>query len=268
MLYIISTPIGNLKDITFRAIEVMSSCFYILCEDTRVSKVLLDHYNIKTPLRSFHKFNEIKEQNKIINDLKEDKIIGLISDAGTPLISDPGFNLVKTCYENNIKVEGIPGASSIIEALVLSGFESIPFQFVGFLPKKPSELDFYIKKMLFFDGTSIAFETVNRINSTIEKIAKLDPKRNIAILKEMTKKFEMRICMEAQKLENYLKNNPLKGELVLVIEKGNIPDDVELEECVLLLQNTFGLSLKEAIEKTSILKKTSKKTLYKLLKVK
>ncbi len=264
MLYIISTPIGNLKDITLRALEVMANCFYILCEDTRVSKILLNHYNIKTALRRFHKFNEIKQQNKIITDLEENKTIGLISDAGTPLICDPGYNLIKACFDKNIKVEALPGPSSIIQALVLSGFESAAFQFVGFLPKKPSKLDFYIKKMLFFDGTSIAFETANRIINTIEKIAKLDPKRNLAILKEMTKKFEMRLAMEAEKLLNHLKNNPLKGEIVLVIEKGNLPDDLSIEDCVILLQNMHGLSLKEAIEKCSKIKKMPKKTLYKL----
>jgi 16S rRNA (cytidine1402-2'-O)-methyltransferase len=268
MLYIISTPIGNLKDITLRALEVMSNCFYILCEDTRTSNVLLKHYNIKTSLKSFHKFNEIKEQNKILSDLKENKTIGLISDAGTPLISDPGYFLIKKCFEENIKIEAIPGPSSVIQALVLSGFESIPFQFVGFLPKKPSELDFYIKKMLFFDGTSIAFETANRINHTIEKIVKTDPKRNISILKELTKKFEMRISMEAEKLLSHLQKNPLKGEIVIVIEKGNIPDDVSIEDCVTLLQSMHGLSLKEAIEKTAKIKKISKKPLYKIFKVK
>lgn len=268
MLYIISTPIGNLKDITLRAIEVMSNCFYILCEDTRVSRVLLDHYNIKVPLRCFHKFNEIKEQSKIIEDLKEGKTIGIISDAGTPLVSDPGYNLVKTCFKENIKVEAIPGASSIIQALVLSGFETLPFQFLGFLPKKTSEMDFIIKKMLFYDGTSICFETAKRLIDTIEKIAKIDPKRNIAVLKEMTKKFEMRLEMEAEKLLEYLKKNTsIKGEIVLVIDKGDIPD-VSIEDCVILLQNSFGLSLKEAIEKAAIIKKISKKELYKIFKIK
>lgn len=267
MLYIISTPIGNLKDITLRALEVMSSCFYLLCEDTRVSKFLLNHYDIKTPLKSFHKFNEVKEQTKVLADLKEGKTIGLISDAGTPLISDPGYNLVTNCFKENIKVEAIPGPSSVIQALVLSGFESIPFQFLGFLPKKSGELDFFIKKMLFFDGTSIAFETANRIKTTVEKIAQLDPKRNVAILKEMTKKFEMRISMEAEKLSSYLKNNSLKGEIVLVTQKGNLPEDTSIEDCVVLLQN-MGLSLKEAIDKCSKIKKTPKKILYKLYKVK
>lgn len=268
MLYVISTPIGNLKDITLRAIEAMSSCYYILCEDTRVSRVLLNHYNIKTSLRSFHKFNEAKEQGKILEDLNENKTIGLISDAGTPLISDPGFSLVKACLDKNIKVEALPGPSSVSQALVLSGFKIVPFQFVGFLPKKPNELGFCLKKMLFFDGTSLAFETAGRIFNTIEKIARLDGERNICILKEMTKKFETRIAMKAENLLNFLKNSPLKGELVLVIEKGKIPDDITMEECVLLLQSTHGLSLKEAIVKCSKIKNIPKKNIYKLFRVK
>jgi 16S rRNA (cytidine1402-2'-O)-methyltransferase len=268
MLYIISTPIGNLKDISLRALEIMSKCFYILCEDTRVSKILLNHYDIKTPLKSFHKFNENKEKEKILDDLKKGKTIGLISDAGTPLISDPGHNLVNTCFDENIKIESIPGPCSVIQALVLSGFETTTFQFLGFLPKKENELNFYIKKMLFFDGTSIAFETAKRINTTIEKIEKLDPKRNIAILKEMTKKFEMRIQMQAEKLTSYLKKHPLKGELVLAVEKGKMPDNISLEESIKLFQTTYGLSLKEAINICAKIKKTSKKTLYKMFKIK
>ncbi len=246
----------------------MAQCSYILCEDTRVSRVLLDRYNIKKKLISFHKYSEIKLQKKILQDLKDDKIVGLISDAGTPLISDPGQNLVKSCYKENIKVEAIPGASSVIQALVLSGFDTKTFQFLGFLSKKENELNFQIKKMLFFDGTSIAFESAKRVLKTTQKIALLDPNRNVAILKEMTKKFEKRICMKAHEMENYLKNNPLKGEIVIAIEKGELLHDISIEECVKLLQSLYGLSLKEAIKMGANLKNISKKIVYKKFKVK
>ncbi|NGX33913.1 MAG: Ribosomal RNA small subunit methyltransferase I [Candidatus Anoxychlamydiales bacterium] len=268
MLYIISTPIGNLKDITYRAIETLKNCEYILCEDTRVSKILLDRYHIKKRLFSFHKFNEKKLQSNILKDLKEEKIIALISDAGTPLISDPGESLIKACYEENIKVEAIPGPCSIIQALVLSGFKTKPFQFLGFLPKKTSELNFFIKKMLFFDGVSICFESSKRILKTLEKIASLDPKREVCILKEMTKKFEKRIANRTEDMLKHLKNHPLKGELVLVVNNGEIIDDLSIEECIKLLQSMYGLSLKEAMKVSSKIKNISKKKIYEQIMLK
>lgn len=267
MLYIISTPIGNLKDITYRAIEILLKCSYVLCEDTRISKILLNHYKINTPLVPFHKFNEKKLLKRVLDDLKNDKEIGLISDAGTPLISDPGHDLIKNCYLQNIKVDAIPGPCSIIQALVLSGFETSPFQFLGFLPKGQSKLNFIIKKMLFYNGTSIAFEVANRIKNTIEIIAKLDPQRNVALLKEMTKKFEMRIACQAQDLLKYLKKHPLKGELVIAIEKKEFTD-LDLEDLVYLLKDLHGLSLNEAIKTAAKLKKTPKKIIYRLFKIK
>lgn len=268
MLYIISTPIGNLKDITFRAIDTLSKCDYVLSEDTRISKILFNHYSIKTPLVSFHKFNERKNQKRIIQDLKSGKIIGLISDAGTPLISDPGYNLLQEVYEENIQIEAIPGACSIIQALVLSGFSTSSFQFLGFLPKKPNELNFSIKKMLFFDGTSLCFETSKRIKKTVDAIATIDPKRRLAILKEMTKKFEKRISMNALDLSKFLDSNILKGEIVLVVEKGDIPDNIDIEETIKLLQKFCGMDLKQAIKASANLKNISKKTVYKKMKIK
>jgi 16S rRNA (cytidine1402-2'-O)-methyltransferase len=246
----------------------MSGCCYILCEDTRVSKNLLAHYKINTPLICFHKFNESKIQKKILDDLKNDKVIGLISDAGTPLISDPGQNLIKECYGAGIKVEAIPGPCSIIQALVLSGFDTHTFQFLGFLPKQKGELEFSIKKMLFFEGTSIAFESARRTEETIEIISRLAPKRRVAVLKEMTKKFEMRLCMEAEMLFKFLKENPLKGEIVLAVEKGEMIDDISNEECIKLLKSLHGLSLDEAIKVCAEIKNISKKELYKAFKIK
>lgn len=268
MLYIISTPIGNLKDISLRALETLKNCEYVLCEDTRISRVLFNRYEIKTKLISFHKFSEQKKQLKILNDLKDGTTIGLISDGGTPLISDPGQSLIQICYKENIKVEAIPGACSIIQALVLSGFDTHPFQFLGFLPKKEGELIFFIKKMLFYDGTSICFETAKRILKTIQKIAKLDPKREICILKEMTKKFEMRISLKAEDMIKHLKERPLRGEIVLAIKNGTTADDLSIEDCIKLLQRTYGVSLKEAIKIGAKIKNIPKRDIYQILKVK
>ncbi len=266
MLYIISTPIGNLKDITFRAIETLKNCDYVLCEDTRISKILLDRYDIKKRLISFHKFNEKKLKSDILKDLKRGKTIGLISDAGTPLISDPGQHLVRACLDKKIEVQAIPDPCSIIQALVLSGFDISFFQFLGFLPKKLNELNFIIKKMLLFDGVSISFETAKRILNTVEKIAKLDPKREIVILKEMTKKFELRLSNRAKDMVKHLKKHPLKGELVLIINKGKIIDDLDIEESVKLLQTTYGISLKEAIKLSAKIKNISKRKIYQIFK--
>ena len=263
MLYIVSTPIGNLKDITLRAIEVLNLCDLVLCEDTRTSKFLLDKFEIKTSLQSYHKFNEKSKLQKIVALLKSNKNIALVSDAGTPLISDPGLDLYQECLKEGIEVTHIPGASSIINALVLSGFDTKTFQFLGFLPKKQNELLFIIKKMLFYDGTSIFFESPNRIEDTIKVISKIDPLRNVCILKEMTKKFEKRIVFPAEKMVGFLKDNPIKGEIVCLLEKGEIPQDLSDEELVLLLKENFSLSLKESILMAKKLKKVSRKDLYK-----
>ncbi|MBN2479392.1 MAG: 16S rRNA (cytidine(1402)-2'-O)-methyltransferase [Parachlamydiales bacterium] len=262
MLYIVSTPIGNLKDISLRAIEVLNLCDYILCEDTRVSKTLLIAYDIKTPLYSYHKYSEKSKLDRIITDLKNGKNIALISDAGTPLISDPGSILLKRAYEENVEVTAIPGASSVIDALVLSGFDLENFQFLGFLEKKPSDLKFQIKKMLFFDGTSICFESARRILKTVEMIKKIDPERNLAILKELTKKFEKRISMKSEDLYSYLLKNPVKGELVLLVEKGEVVDNTSIEDTIELLKQNFALSLKEAIKLASKLKNCNKRKVY------
>ncbi|OGN65818.1 MAG: 16S rRNA (cytidine(1402)-2'-O)-methyltransferase, partial [Chlamydiae bacterium RIFCSPLOWO2_01_FULL_28_7] len=198
MLYIVATPIGNLKDITFRALEVLKAVDYILCEDTRVSRILLNHYDIKTPLKSYHKFNEKKFLESILTDLKNFKEIALISDAGTPIISDPGNILVKEAIKNNLKITTIPGANSVISALTLSDMDTLPFQFLGFFK------DEFLNRIIFYDGISIFFESSKKILKTIEKIKKIDPERNISIFKELTKKFETRIYKKAKDLHEYL----------------------------------------------------------------
>ncbi|MEK7339340.1 MAG: 16S rRNA (cytidine(1402)-2'-O)-methyltransferase, partial [Verrucomicrobiota bacterium] len=134
MLYVVSTPIGNLKDFSFRALDVLKECDYILCEDTRHSQILLSHYSIKKPLKSFHRFNERMRLRAILEDLENGKNIALISDAGTPAISDPGLQLISECHQKKIPMTTIPGACAVIVALLLSGFSSTVFQFLGFVP--------------------------------------------------------------------------------------------------------------------------------------
>jgi 16S rRNA (cytidine1402-2'-O)-methyltransferase len=259
LLYLVATPIGNLEDITIRALEVLKSSDLILCEDTRRSSILLKKYQITTPYQSFHKYSEQKKQTSIIKMLLDNQNIALISDAGTPLINDPGFDLVKVCRQHNIKVTTIPGPCSIIAALTLSTLETTPFQFVGFLPKKGN----YLKKLLYYPGTTILFESPNRIQKTIEVIEKLDPIRELVIAREITKSFEDVIFGTPKELLTYLTKQTKLGEIILLIgrnEKYCIDTDDEI--VIRAFQEYFGLSLKDAIKKAAKVLQTSKKELY------
>tara|TARA_Y100000590_G_scaffold269943_1_gene303174 strand:- start:2490 stop:3359 length:870 start_codon:yes stop_codon:yes gene_type:complete len=213
-LYIISTPIGNLKDITLRAIQVLKNSDLILCEDTRISIKLFKKYNIKARMTSYHKFNERKTLYKIIQILKADKIVSLISDAGTPIISDPGLILVRESIKNNIKLHPIPGASALTSAMSISGFEE-KFLFYGFLPNSKNQIENEIKKLSNFPYSIIFFVSSNKINKIIEVFKKLFSERKILIAKEMTKIYENFIREDISSLD--LSKYNLKGELTVVI---------------------------------------------------
>ena len=185
-LYIVSTPIGNLDDITFRALEVLKNSDIILCEDTRRSLKLLNHFKIRKKLISYHKFNEKKKLQKIIEHFKEGKILSLISDAGTPLISDPGKLLVNQCLTNKIRVTPIPGVSSITSALSVSGFKD-QFLFYGFLPKTDNELEKILGALSKNEFTQVFFVPSNKINFYIKSFKKYFSGRKILIAKEITK---------------------------------------------------------------------------------
>ena len=269
MLYLVSTPIGNLDDITLRAIKVLSLCDYILCEDTRNSKILLDHLNIRKKLVSFHKFSEKKEEENILSDLLEGKEIALISDGGTPLINDPGFELVNKCIEKKIKITAIPGACSLIDAIVLSGFDNSIFQFVGFLPKKKGELESILLKILHYGGLSVCFESPQRIISTIELLKQLDPERTVAVARELTKKFEEVVRGTPDQILIYFSENTLKGEVILLIDKKEMDfKDIDTEEMLLILKEEYGLSSMDALKLGAKLRKEPKNLLYKLHKIK
>ena len=188
-LYLVSTPLGNLKDITYRATEVLQNSDYIMCEDTRVSKILLDKYQIKSTLISNHKFNEKKNVSKIVDHLKSWKIISLISDAGTPSISDPGSILVNECIKNEIRIFPIPGPSAVITAISISGF-SDKFLFYGFLPDKKKLLTNELKKLSETENSLVFFISPKKINKIIPEIKKNFKGRNIVFCREITKIFE------------------------------------------------------------------------------
>ena len=188
-LYIVSTPIGNLSDMTLRALNVLKNSEYILCEDTRTSKKLLDKYKIKSKLISNHKFNEKKNLNKIIEILRSEKIVSLISDAGTPAISDPGKIIVNECIKRQINIYPIPGPSAVTAAVSISGFSEKYF-FYGFLPNKKKDLFSDLKKLSNIDGSIVFFICPKKINDSIEHIKSFFSGRKILICREMTKFFE------------------------------------------------------------------------------
>ncbi|MDR2933976.1 MAG: 16S rRNA (cytidine(1402)-2'-O)-methyltransferase [Rickettsiales bacterium] len=222
-LYIIATPIGNLGDITYRAIETLSASDIILCEDTRTSKKLLDAYNIKSKLESLHEFNERAKTDYVIEKLSEGKVISLISDAGTPLVSDPGFNLVKSCGQKGFYITTVPGACSAITALTLSSFPTNKFFFSGFLPVKTMARTKILTNSKAIPSTLIFFETANRLEKCLIDVAKVFPESKVAVAKELTKIFESVVIDTAENLIEKIHTGQivLKGEIVLLIDNSS-----------------------------------------------
>lgn len=256
MLYLIATPIGNLKDITHRAIESLMLSDKIYCEDTRTSLVLLNHYEIKKPLESFHKFNEAKTLDQILKELEAGKTLSVISDAGTPGLADPGERLIQELIKKKYPFTLIPGASAPLMGLILSGFETIPYQFLGFPPKE--KLSAFIEKILIYPHTTVLLETPHHVNKLLEAICKIDPDREMAIARELTKKFEEVVRGKAADL----KEGNYRGEIVLII-KGS-PTQIDknklLEEINYLISK--GLSKKDAIEFVTRNTNVKKRDLY------
>ena len=262
-LYIVSTPIGNLNDISFRAVETLRKSDYVLCEDTRVSRNLLDKHQIKVNLISNHKFNEKKNLFKIIKLIKEGYYISLISDAGTPSISDPGAVLIKECIKNDIEVIPLPGPSAAISAVSISGF-SEKFFFYGFFPEKKKLLTEDLDSLSEIDCSIVFFISPKKINKIIPFIKKNFAGRKILICREMTKFYEEYIRSEVDELE-LMKTN-LKGELTVVIsEKTNYKKNLQIlsESDKRLINKMINkLSIKEISDLVNRNSKTSKKIIY------
>ena len=259
-LYIVSTPIGNLTDITLRAIDILKQSNYVFCEDTRVSKRLLDKYEIKSKLISNHKFNEMKNVDKIIEILKSEKIISIISDAGTPTISDPGKIIIEECIKNNINIYPIPGPTAVTAAVSISGFSEKYF-FYGFFPQKKKDLLNDLKNLSNLNSSIVFFISPNKINKVIEHIKNFFSGRKILICREMTKFFEEYIRTNVDDLKPFQKIP--KGELTLVISENN--------NCLISLNESDKKNIKKMIQISSIKdivnliskeKKISKKEIY------
>ena len=216
-LYLVPTPIGNLGDITLRALEILKSVDIILAEDTRTSGILLKHYEIKKPLQSFHIFNEHKTVNGLIERLNKGEVIALISDAGTPGISDPGFLLVLEALKAGIKIDCLPGATALIPALVKSGFPTDRFVFEGFLPHKKGRLTL-LKKLAEEERTVIFYESPHRLVKALEQLKEFfGAERQASVSRELSKKFEETKNGTVQALLEYFTSKEVKGEIVVVV---------------------------------------------------
>lgn len=221
MLYLIPTPLGNLKDITLRALEVLKAVDVILCEDTRTSARLLSHYGIVKPVSPYHQHNEHKIVGHIVEQLKAGKTMALVTDAGTPGISDPAFLLVRECIREDVKVESLPGATAFVPALVNSGIPSTRFTFEGFLPLKKGRQTL-LKQLAEEDRTMIFYESPMRLVKTLEEFAGFfGEERQCSVSRELTKMFEENRRGTLREVAEHFKSKPVKGEIVIVVAGKN-----------------------------------------------
>ena len=263
-LYCVATPIGNMGDISFRAIKILQNSDLILCEDTRVTKKILQKFEINKKLISNHKFNENKNLAKVIEILKKNKIVSLVSDAGTPTISDPGRILIKECEKNEIEVFPIPGASALSAAISISGF-SDNFYFCGFLPEKQNQIKKLFNKLLSLESSIVFFISPNKLEKRIDDIKEFFLKRDIIICREITKYHEEYIRTPVKELSNI--NFSRKGEITVVIsetkkEKFSYKElnESDKKKVKILIKK---MSIKDIVKKVSENREISKKLIYK-----
>ena len=260
-LYLVSTPIGNKLDISLRAQNVLSSVDVILCEDTKKSGIFLKDLGIKNKLLSYHDHSNVSKINYFLKLLKEGASLAIISDAGTPLISDPGYELVAKAIDEKIKVTSIPGPSAVISALISSGLSTSSFVFEGYAPKKKGQLETFLKNLQYEMRTIILFESPKRIERLMQMIVKiLGPKRKVSLAKELTKKFERVITDEAKEIQELIiKDETLKkGEMVIVIEGSEEKQLILAEHEKVLFEEIQKLNGTKAASK--IVSKISSKT--------
>lgn len=230
-LYIVSTPIGNMEDITLRALRILKEVDLIAAEDTRRTGLLLKHFEIQTPLTSYFEGNELKKRGYILSKLKEDKNIALVSDAGTPGISDPGFRLIQLVIENKIPIVPIPGPSAVVTALSVSGLPTDSFVFKGFLPHKSKKRRDLLKELIEVRETLIFYESPHRFSETLKDILEILGDREIVLTRELTKVYEEIMRGKVSQIQNMIGERKLKGEITLVVEgktrkKGHVMDQL------------------------------------------
>ena len=265
-LYIISTPIGNLKDISARALEVLENAPIIACEDTRVSKKLfaLLGLSLKKKFITYQDHNEDEQSQKIIDLINNEGAVALISDAGSPLISDPGYKLVRKCREQGIFVSAVPGACALITALQLSGLPTNRFMFAGFIPNKEKARRDLFTELKDIDTTLIFYETAPRIVKTLEVAKEIFASREIAVARELTKMYEEVLSDSAENLIFHFENNPPKGEFVLMVAppQKKASEEIDIEKT--LAQKMQEVSLKSAVKEVSEKYGLNKSSVYSL----
>lgn len=266
-LYVVSTPIGNLKDMSYRAVEILNEVDVILCEDTRTSSKLLNYYDISKPLMSFHDFNKEAKQQSAIDILKSGKDIALISDAGTPGINDPGYELILDVIENDYFVVSIPGASAAIAAIISSGLLIQPFTFIGFLPRKKGDQKALLETYLNRKETIVIYESPLRVKKTVETLYECFGDRKITLARELTKLFETIIRTTLKKAVSI--EHDTRGEYVLIVEGSDEPVDLSMT----LVEHVKhfideGYDEKAAMKAVAKLRGITKSEVYKAYKIK
>lgn len=261
MLYVCATPIGNLEDITLRALRIFKEVDLIAAEDTRQSIKLLNYYNITTPLTSYHEHNKDTKGPQLIKYLKEGKNIALVSDAGMPGISDPGEDLIKLCYENDVDVTVVPGATAVVTALVLSGLNARSYIFEGFLPKNKKQRKDVLERLKNESRTTVFYEAPHHLVATLEEIYEAVGSRKAAVIRELTKKHE---TVERNTLDNileYFKNNEPKGEFVIVVEGADVSSLKALEAAqfdTMTIREHFDSYIAKGLDEKNAMKAVAK----------
>lgn len=270
-LYLVPTPIGNLEDITFRALNVLKEVSVIAAEDTRHTKKLCNYFDIDTPVVSYHEHNKEASGEKLIQELQDGKSIALVSDAGLPTISDPGYELVVQALDEKIYVVPLPGANAALTALIASGVKTQPFYFYGFLDRQKKEKKRQLQQLKKITATLIFYEAPHRLKETLKVIHEVLGNRKISVSRELTKKFEEFIRGDMDELLNWAKEENIRGEFCLIVEGSTDEETVEeeqwwkdlsIEEHVSHYIDTTNKSVKEAIKKVAIDRNVPKRDVY------
>ncbi len=267
-LFVVSTPIGNLEDITLRAVTILKNCDVIACEDTRNTRKLLDRYGIETPLTSYHEHNEVEKSPKLLERLRDGKDVALVSDAGTPSVSDPGWRLVNLSIENNIEVVPIPGPSAVLSALVVSGLPTDSFLFLGFFPKTIGKKKKLLKDVERYPYTLVFYESARRLSRTLSLMLEILGDRNICVAREMTKLYEEVIRGSVSEVISILsKKKSVKGEVTIVLEGGvGRGEEISTEEAqkLLLTMKQRGTALSDAVRMVCESSGASRNSVYRI----
>lgn len=273
-LYLCATPIGNLEDITFRVLRTLKEVDLIAAEDTRNSIKLLNHFEIKTPMTSYHEYNKIEKAYQLVDKMREGKNIALITDAGTPGISDPGEDLVRICYEEGIEVTSLPGAAACITALTMSGLPTRRFAFEAFLPREKKERALVLEQLKNETRTIIMYEAPHHLVKTLEELQGALGNRKIAVCRELTKRYEEKMLSTISDMLDFYKENEPRGEYVLVLEGKSFEEIAEeekksweamtLEEHMAVYENQ-GIDRKEAMKLVAKDRGISKRDVYQAL---